>query len=161
MKPLTSVMVGMAVLAGVFGVATTSGRCQEKAKQEDAGKKDRASLQGVWVCTKISSNGRTIDATDEKQIPRPMTVSFDGEKLVFAQGDSKGPATTYKIDTSKKPKAIDIGKAKGIYALDGDRLKLKYFKEKDQDDKRNVRPADFGTEKGDGFASFEFKRQKK
>jgi uncharacterized protein (TIGR03067 family) len=114
----------------------------------------------MWVCTKVSVNGRTLDATDEKQVARPMTLSFDADKLVFAQGDDKGPPTTYKIDPSKKPKAIDIGTAKGIYAMDGDRLKLKYFKDKDKDDKRNVRPADFGTEQGDGFASFEFRRQK-
>ena len=160
MKRLTSVLVGIVVFAGVLGVAASSGRCQEKAKEEDAGKKDRASLQGVWVCTKVGFNGQTVDATDEKPVPRPMTVSFDGDKLVFAQGDSKGPATTYTINLSKKPKAIDIGTAKGIYAIDGDSLKLKYFKETGKDDKRNVRPADFETKQGDGFTSYEFKRKK-
>src|SRR5260370_28122282 len=89
-----------------------------------------------------------------------MTVSFDGGKLVFAQGDRKGPATTYTIDPSKNPKAIDIGTAKGIYAIDGDSLKLNYFIDKAKDDKRNVRPADFETKEGDGFASDEFKRKK-
>lgn len=153
-------MVGIAIFAGAFGVASI-GCCLENAKEEeDTGKKDRASLQGVWVCTKVGFNGQTLDATDKKQVPRPMTVSFDGDKLVSAQGDDKGPATTYEIDPSKKPKAIDIGTAKGIYTIDGDILKLKYFKETSKDDKRNVRPADFGTEKGDGFASFEFKRKK-
>jgi uncharacterized protein (TIGR03067 family) len=161
MKRVTSVMVAVSVIAGVFAVAVSSGRCQEKIKEEDAAKKDRASLQGVWVCTKVSFNGQTLDATNDKQVPRPLTVTFDGDKIVFAQGDDKGPGTAYKIDPSKKPKAIDIGTAKGIYAIDGDSLKLKYFKEKDQDDKRNVQPADFGTKEGDGFASFELMRQKK
>ncbi|HBI42656.1 MAG TPA: hypothetical protein DDY78_07335 [Planctomycetales bacterium] len=160
MKRVASVTVAVSVIAGVFAVAVSSGLCQEKTKEEGAGKNDRASLQGVWVCTKVSFNGQALDATDKKQVPRPMTVTFDGEKIVFAQGEDKGPGTTYGIDQSKSPKAIDIGTAKGIYAIDGDSLKLKYFKEKDQDDKRNVRPTDFGTKEGDGFASFEFKRQK-
>jgi uncharacterized protein (TIGR03067 family) len=155
MKHFISVMVVVSVIA----VAVSSGHCQGQAK-EGAGKDDRASLQGVWICTKVSFNGVTLDATDAQQVPRPMTVRFDGDKLVFAQGDAKGAAITYKIDPSKKPKAIDIGTAKGIYAIDGDSLQLKYFKGTDKDDKRNLRPADFETEKGDGFASFEFKRQK-
>jgi uncharacterized protein (TIGR03067 family) len=161
MDYIASVSVAVSVIAVIFAVAVSSGHSQEK-KGEGAGKNDRASLQGVWACTRISFNGRTIDATDEKQVPRPLTIRFDGDKLVFAEGGKKGPAMTYRIDSSKKPKAIDIGKAKGIYAIDGDRLKLKYFapKNKDKDDKRNVHPTDFGTEDGDGFVSCEFKRQK-
>ena len=148
------------VLVGFFGVTPAEARCQGTPATKDAVKEEKSRLQGMWVCTKVSFNGRTLDATDEKQVPRPMTVTFDGDKIVFAQGEGKGPGWTYKIDPSKKPKAIDLGTAKGIYVIDGDRLKLKYFKEKDQDDKRNVRPADFGTKEGDGFASFECKRQK-
>jgi uncharacterized protein (TIGR03067 family) len=148
------------VLVGLFGVSPTDARCQGAPAAKDAAKEEKSRLQGVWVCTKLGLNGRTLDATDERLVPRKMTVTFDGDKLLFAQGDAKGPGVAYKIDASKKPKAIDIGTAKGIYALDGDRLQLKYFKEKDQGDKRNVRPADFGTKEGDGFASFEFKRQK-
>ena len=151
------------VLVGVFGVTSSDAHCQGTAAGTDAVKEEKSRLQGVWVCTKVSFNGRTLDATDEKLVPRPMTVTFDRDKLLFAQGQTKIPATAwvkYTIDPSKKPKAIDIGSSKGIYAIEGDRLKLKYFKEKDQDDKRNVRPADFGTKEGDGCASFECKRQK-
>jgi uncharacterized protein (TIGR03067 family) len=156
MKRVTSVLAAVSVIA----LAVSGGRCQEKAKEGPADKNDRASLQGSWVCTKLSSNGQALDATDEKQFPRTLTATFDGDRLVFAQGDSKGPATAYTIDPSQEPKAIDLGAAKGIYAVDGDTLKLKYFDLKDTDDKRNVRPADFGTKEGDGFASFEFKRPK-
>jgi uncharacterized protein (TIGR03067 family) len=151
------------VLVGAFGVASADARCQGTAGGKDTVKEEKSRLQGVWVCTKLGFDGKVLDAIDEKLVPRGITITFDGDKAVFAQGQTKIPAEAwfkYTIDPSQKPKAIDIGLAKGIYSLDGDHLKLSYFKDYGKDKKRNARPADFATKPGDGFASFEFKRKK-
>jgi uncharacterized protein (TIGR03067 family) len=110
---------------------------------------DAKRLVGAWKIVAAEVNG-------EKQ---PKIVGhrlvFDGKTLRFedAQGTAIPPRTRYVLRPDKKPREIDIlrtGGAEevslGIYALDGDRLKLCYAKA------GNPRPTGFTTKDGDGRA---------
>ena len=98
------------------------------ARDDDA-KKDLDKLQGEWVIVSGERDGMTIPKEALEGIKRTVTgedftVSKDGEVL------SRGK---YKLDPSKKPKAIDaITKneageevtMQGIYEFEGDTYKV-------------------------------------
>jgi uncharacterized protein (TIGR03067 family) len=95
--------------------------------QDEAGK-----LQGAWAV--VSADG--IDAPEEALKRLKVIIRRDTIHLMVAESEQE-PATlrekekaTFKLDPSRKPKAIDLTKdpkgqvALGIYELDGDILKL-------------------------------------
>jgi uncharacterized protein (TIGR03067 family) len=98
-------------------------------------KKDQKALEGTWVAVK-----------GDKQ----AEVKFSGSKFIVTLGDEvyKG---TFKLDTSKKPKHIDMSVkegpkyvdhvALGIYKLEGDKLSWHT-----SEPGREQRPEDFTTE---------------
>ena len=163
MKSLINVIVALLVITNVV---ISAGLGDEKPNKKTAKeKKDIASLQGVWVCEKFSVDGNTIDATPGKGVPegQAMRVRFKGDKYILTQSqEPNGPFKTYKIDPSKKPKTIDLeartGTSRGIYAIDGDQLKLKFYK--DMTKQPNGYPKDFSTKQGDGFTTLECRKNK-
>lgn len=91
--------------------------------------KPASTLSGVWVVTSASQDGKAVAETEGARMTiaaKEITIhGKDGTKLHFP----------YTIDPTKKPSAIDfhspggegwlrIGPFKGIYELDGDRLRL-------------------------------------
>jgi uncharacterized protein (TIGR03067 family) len=112
---IPALLVTAVILAGFSYLATTS-----DAKEK--GGKDKKALQGTWKGS----------AGDKK-----AQLTIEGDKFTFMFGDSTASGT-FKIDPSKKPKQIDMtvtkgsdehtkkyeGKtSKGLYELDGDKLK--------------------------------------
>lgn len=89
----------------------------------DPVKDDLAKMQGTWVAIKGILDGKEIEGSTG------VKLVFDGHKLT----SGKGEVSTFTIDPTKKPKAIDLtppGKKKitipGIYQIDGDTLKLAF-----------------------------------
>jgi uncharacterized protein (TIGR03067 family) len=97
--------------------------------QEGATKEELAKFQGTWQLVRY-------DAAEEALPPgvvAQIRVTFTDNRLIVRQGDKKEDEATFTIDPAKTPKAIDItarkgpnaGKvSKGIYAFEGDTLKL-------------------------------------
>jgi uncharacterized protein (TIGR03067 family) len=94
------------------------------APTKDADKKDK--LAGTWTVASGQRDGMDLDGI------KGDTVQFDGATMTVKtqNGDHRA---TFKVDATKKPKAIDLtpedGPEKGqtiagIYAFDGDDLKL-------------------------------------
>jgi len=95
---------------------------------------------------------------------KTLKVTIKGGTITIDDGKKK-EKVTYKLDPSKKPKAIDItnldgkdGKdtTLGIYELDDDNLKL-CWSEKDPEH----RPTKFASDEGSGQTMVVFKREKK
>lgn len=118
---------------------------------DDAAKKDRDKLQGTWKVQNGRLNGKDIP-------PGLLTkwrVVIDGDNVNLKNG-MRDQSFTFALDPSQKPAAIDFdGKAKGIYLLKGNTLKLCWAKAgKD-------RPTKFVSKPGSEIVLFFLKRVKK
>lgn len=117
-------------------------------------------LQGSWIATKAERDGKVADDVVGHRL------IFTGSRFQIQSKDGKPVyAGTVRVDPSAKPAAIDFehtegtlkGKAwKGIYALDGDTLKI-------CDNASNLdkgRPAAFEAKSGSGYVFITFNRGK-
>ena len=112
----TSALFVTALILAVFSYLATTGESKEKG-----GGKDKKAIQGTWTGSKGDKKAQ---------------LTFEGNKFTFEFG-GKSASGTFTIDPAKKPKQIDVtvtkgddetkkyeGKtSKGIYELDGDKLK--------------------------------------
>jgi uncharacterized protein (TIGR03067 family) len=116
------------------------------ADSPDAAKKDQEKLQGEWTLASGQREGQDFPEELVKSLKRTMkddtfTITRDGEAL------AKGK---FKLDPTKKPKAIDISldtsdmSVKGIYELEGDTFKLCYAAPGEDRPKEFVSKADSG-----------------
>jgi uncharacterized protein (TIGR03067 family) len=88
-------------------------------------KKDTDQLQGTWVVQALDRGGQTM--ADSKG--DTLTIQGDKFTIKMKNGEVKG---TLKLDAAKTPRQIEFmitegpqqGTALGIYALQGDELKL-------------------------------------
>jgi uncharacterized protein (TIGR03067 family) len=111
---------------------------QEKNSTDDSKK-----FQGTWSVISFEPSGKKLTDEDLKK----LKVVIKGDTFTFDHGTKNGTLeTTFTLDPSKNPKHIDIklGQAKddrllGIYALDGDNLKLCYVEQ-------GERPTKFATD---------------
>lgn len=117
--------------------------------------KDAVNIEGTWVV-----ESATVDGNAEDDIKGDRMTFKNGTVTVKTkQKDEKG---TFKLDPSRKPKAIDIteeGKDKsysGIYKLEGDRLTICVPDRAD-----NPRPTEFSAKEGTRQMVLELKRVKK
>jgi uncharacterized protein (TIGR03067 family) len=102
-----------------------------EARGDDKGKDDLDKLAGAWRCVSGVNNGKPLPEDVVKQLRLTLTkdrYKTEKGKQVLFDG-------IYKIDAGRQPKHIDItapegeqaGKtSKGIYALEGDTLKMCY-----------------------------------
>lgn len=117
-------------------------------------------LQGTWTATHAQRDGKEADDVIGHRL------SFAGNRFQIQSKDGRPLyAGTVRLNPSAKPAAIDLehtdgavkGKIwKGIYALDGDTLKI-------CDNAPNVdksRPAKFEAKSGSGYVLITFKREK-
>jgi len=97
--------------------------------QEGPAKKELAKFQGSWQLVRYEAAEETLPPEAVAQI----RFTFTDNRLVVRQGAKKEDEATFTIDPTKTPKEIDItagkgpnaGKvSKGIYAFEGDTLKL-------------------------------------
>jgi uncharacterized protein (TIGR03067 family) len=148
MQRLISLMCGL-----ILGTGLVSALAQPAG---DAPK----SLQGAWTATQGERDGKAADDVVGHRL------SFSGNRFRIQSKDGKPLfAGTVGVRPSAKPAAIDFehlegtlkGKAwKGIYALDGDTLKV-------CDNAPNLdkgRPAAFEARSGSGHVLITFRRVK-
>ena len=126
-------------------------------------KKDEELIQGTWTVVSREMAGKKTPDAEIKAWPK--WIIKDG--TITADDGKKKEVIPYKLDPSKKPKAIDLtmelaidGKGKKtypyIYELDGDTLKL-CWSEKDPDH----RPTEFTGKEDSGQTLMVLKRAKK
>ncbi len=88
-------------------------------------KKDADQLQGTWVAQSLVRGGQA----DPNAKGDTLTIQGDKFSIKMKDGEIKG---TVKVDAAKSPKEVEFmitegpqqGTALGIYALEGDELKL-------------------------------------
>ena len=128
-----------------------------KAKPKD----DEEMLRGTWHVVEVEVGG----PLQPKETSKDQTLAFTRDKLVINYDDGSSQEMTYQLDPKQKPRAIDLSPTderekgytfKGIYELDGDRLKLYYSRNVAPDAER---PARFDPDFEDrGMRSFVLKR---
>ena len=127
----------------------------------DDTKNDQEKLQGTWEVTEFVMNGKPAPEEVCKEIK--FVFSGDTIKLTGPGGIGKREFK-FKLDPTKKPKAIDTipqeGSFKGktgpaIYELKGDTLKLCI-----PNKETTERPKEFKAPKGSNLGLFVLKRSK-
>jgi uncharacterized protein (TIGR03067 family) len=114
-------------------------RCQALAEKPMATKTEdeKDKLLGTWTCLSATVSGKAVPEDTVKK----LSLIFTKDKYTTKMGDQVLFQGGYKIDAGKNPKTIDIialeGEQKGktslgIYAIDGETLKLCYSAEKDR-----------------------------
>ena len=121
---------------------------------DDKTANDTNELQGVWQAVSLEGNGEARPDDEAKE----LQVVFKGELVFAVRAKVEDRKVRFKIDSSKKPNAIDliaidgsdIGKtAAGIYSLQNGKLRL-CINMFGQDTTK--RPKEFKTQAGDGVA---------
>lgn len=115
-------------------------------------------LKGTWIIQKAVQSGKTLD--DAKARGAKLVITAD--RMTAYDPDNKELYVLgYKANASVTPKTIDMrilkGKdmdktASGIYALDGDTLKLAYSLDESK------RPRELSSKEGDEVMLIEMKR---
>jgi uncharacterized protein (TIGR03067 family) len=130
-----------------------------EAQGEDKSKDDTDELAGSWSCVSGVNDGKPLAEDIVKQLKLTLTKDrYKTEKGQVVLFDG-----VYKIDAGRQPKHIDItapegeqaGKtSKGIYALEGETLRMCYANP-DKD-----RPKEFESKPGSGVTLAVWKRAK-
>jgi uncharacterized protein (TIGR03067 family) len=127
------------------------------AKEE---KEDKDKLQGTWQVVGGEAKGQELPEEAVKALDFTMTIKGEKYTAKSTQEDEEG---TIKLDPKKDPKTIEFhiesGKDKGkkqlgIYALDGDTLKICAAKPGSKE-----RPKEIKTTAGDDFTVLVLKRK--
>lgn len=139
-------MTGRAALIVAAGLLLAA-----DSSTDDAAKKDQKKLQGTW---KVQS-GRLDGKDAPPGLLAKWRVVIDGDQVTI-KGGMRDQTYTFTLDPSQKPAAIDFdSKAKGIYQLKGNTLRLCWAKAgKD-------RPTKFVSRAGSDIVLFLLKRVKK
>lgn len=122
-------------------------------------KTDNEKIQGTWTAVSAEADGKKLPPREVEGV----TVVVTADKIIFNPKE-ENRAATYKLDSTKAPKVIELtpldGPVKGkpqraIYELNGDQLKLCVQNGKGQP------PTEFATKAGDGLRLLFLKRVKK
>ena len=111
----------------VGALLATIGLAAVAVADDAADKKDKEALQGTWMAVSGEKEGK--EDTEAKE----HALVFEGDKFSIKRGDNVIVRGTFKINTSKSPKTMDMeisegpedvkGKtAQAIYQLKGDEL---------------------------------------
>jgi uncharacterized protein (TIGR03067 family) len=125
----------------------------------EKGDADLKKLQGTWRIMRGEDQGKPVPP---EKLQGNLVVIEKQTMIANDKDHKKVYVMTFKLDASRTPKALDMtitegkdkGKtAKGIYALEGDDLKIAYSFGVD-------RPKQFKTKEGDKHLFFVLKRIK-
>jgi uncharacterized protein (TIGR03067 family) len=148
---------GLVSVVLLFSGVTDTATAQPKKAQPAAEELQR--LQGTWRVEAWEEGGKAVAAADLKK----RGVFFGGNIFVFRRDDKVFQAGSIQLDPGKSPRTINLsvreGEGKddvmlGIYALEGDTLKLCF------DPQGQSRPADFKPEAKAGFTLITLKKPK-
>jgi RNA polymerase sigma factor (sigma-70 family) len=124
LKISLAVMLAIGLVGGVAGVLAHHALAAASAAQKP--KTDKELIQGTWIPVAVEEAGKKIPEDEVKD--KKFEMVFTADKVTLPIKDESKEAE-YKLDSTKKPKQIDLifGKeqtAEGIYELDGDKLTL-------------------------------------
>jgi uncharacterized protein (TIGR03067 family) len=153
MSARVAVLVVVSVLLAGFSSRMVAGG------GDDAVKADMKLLQGDWVMQAFEANGKALPEDQVKKV----RLTVKGDRFMVDIG-GKMLELSFKIDPTKKPKAIDLTVKMddnsmvtlGIYEVTADTLKLCRTAEGRKD-----RPTEFTTKEGSGTVMSTYKREKK
>jgi uncharacterized protein (TIGR03067 family) len=135
-------------------LAVTSVLIAADAPQEHAAKTDKEEIQDTWRLVAVEKDGVKVEGG---LLSGRFIITGDKIKSSVRGFGEERQEMAYKLDTTTKPKAIDItitkeddkgGKWQGIYSLRGDKLKMCF------NTNGSGRPKVFATEKDDGNTQF-------
>jgi uncharacterized protein (TIGR03067 family) len=133
-------------------LSVTSAVWSDDAKEIEA-------MQGTWLPTTAELGGQKFP----DEVRKSIKLVLKGDQYTVTVGTEGNDRGTVKVNSSAKPKAMDItgtdGPNKGktfpcIYELTGDTLKVCY------DLSGKARPADFSTKPGTQLYLVTYQRQK-
>jgi len=119
---------------------------------------DKEKLQGTWRAVSAERSGQAMKKADQH------SLNFDGENFAIKRAGQIMLKGTFKLDSTKSPKTIDMTPddgpqkgqpSQGIYLLDGDNLKW-CSAEPGKDD----RPVEFATNTDTSYMLVIFKKEK-
>jgi uncharacterized protein (TIGR03067 family) len=117
---------------------------------------DKARLQGAWAMVASTFDGRPTAA----EVVKKRKMIFQADELIAVIDGARKEPLKITLDPGKKPRQIDLarpggrGTALGIYALDGDELKLCYS------EPGGDRPTEFASRAGGRVYLIVLKREK-
>jgi uncharacterized protein (TIGR03067 family) len=91
---------------------------------------DQENLQGVWRFLLIKAEG---GKPPSEEALKKLKLTINGNKMSHPRENGKDAEATFTLDSSKKPKTLDMTIANGpekgekllaIYALEGDSLRI-------------------------------------
>jgi uncharacterized protein (TIGR03067 family) len=106
--------------ATAFVLCAAACVAQEPAKPNDT---DKTGLQGGWVAKSVET------LREEVKDSKKVRISVEGDKLVMSGPGPKEETYTFKLDSSKNPKVIDLYQgdqlvSHSIYDIEKDELRL-------------------------------------
>lgn len=116
------------LIVGLIVLMATSLIAAEPSKQ-DSVTKDVDAIQGTWKLVALESDGKQAPA----EIVAALKLVFKADTLIFTPGEPGFTNYKFKLDPTTKPASFTMIHAdgtnkgeteKGIYSLDGDRLKI-------------------------------------
>ena len=113
--------------------------------KDDEIKKEQEKLKGTWIMISSEKSGKPHDDTKNAKF------IFAGDKLTIKLGEEDKGASGFVLDPSKNPKWITGRIGRGIYELDGDKLKICSAEE---------RPGEFVSKPGSNVYLYVLKREK-
>lgn len=124
-------------------------------KKPDA-KVDAAAMKGKWKMISATFNGKKLDVGADGR----RTLVFGDKEFSAFDGKEKGRTLAFALDPTTDPKRIDLTltgtdqKSAGIYAIDGDDLKICYA------EPGGARPAKMESKEGEKMFLIVLKRVK-
>jgi uncharacterized protein (TIGR03067 family) len=119
-----------------------------------------AEFQGTWVMVSMETEGHEVPAEDIKD----SFAVYEGNRLTLRAGERVRRRGIVTVDPARRPRAINTWDqdgpfedqtVPGIYALEGDTLKLCFARPGQE------RPKEFTTKSGTAFLFCVYKRVKR
>ena len=177
-KIVAALALAAALLAGTGGYVYETAAAEpgpapktvasaDKPATADNPKADKDAIQGTWQVTVEEVGGKDVSKTEGelKDLANAKWV-FTADKITFLVPGKGDHSAAYKIDSSKKPKELDVTPHDGppnekdkaipaIYGLEGDVLKICVGSPQD-----SARPTELASKEGSKDLLITFKREK-